>query len=459
MTLRSNDPCHCGSGKKYRLCCLNKDYDQQSPEQSDSVSVVIEWLHRNHRKAMSVALENLLQEMLSDDEIEQLHELDEAQVAGIFINLNEWLLAEGHLLIKGKERRVSEYVLGINGPSLTPGQRQWIMQLENNPLRLYDVTDVVPGQQFTACDVVDLHRNPIVVQERLGTQSLRPGMRLGCRLMRVDTHFEMSGAVYPFSLLAGESVAEQLKEIDQELAGEQDLAHEMGKEIMAMWLEQFVTPAEMPTMMDAYSGDPIHLVTDHYHVDDWAMLERALVACKDVQGDRTNGWSRLLSCEDGQLRPTVTVNVGNAPHKAELFSKTLAYASQGRDWFETLTANNVRFLHRDELDPQQIKTQGGQASQTQDSEPVNMQPLDVEPAVLTQAIEQALHRAYSNWADEPVPLLDNQTPRQAMQAPAGLDRVKGLIRSYETDEKRQAAQQRRPAVSYAFLWASVGLTA
>ena len=455
MTLRSNDPCHCGSGKKYRLCCLNKDYDQQSPEQSGSVSVVMEWLHRNHRKAMNVALKNRLQEMLSEDAIEQLHELDEAQVAGICINLNEWLLAEGHLLIKGKERRISEYVLGINGPPLKPVQRQWIMQLENNPLRLYDVTDVVPGQQFTVCDVVDLHRNPIVVQERLGTQSLRPGMRLGCRLMRVGTHFAMSGAVYPFSLLAGEAAVERLKGITEKLASEQDLAHEIGKEIMTMWLEQFVMPAKMPTMTDAYSEDPIHLVTDLYHVDDWAMLERALVACKDVQGDRTNGWSRLLSCADGQLRPTVTVSVGNAPHTAELFSKTLAYASQGRAWFETLASSNVRFLHRDELDP----AQGSQVSRTDDGEPVERPPLDVAPAVLTQAIEQALRRAYANWADEPVPMLDNQTPRQAMQTPAGLERVKGLIRSYETDEKRQAARQMRPAVSYAFLWASVGLTA
>jgi hypothetical protein len=450
MTLRSNDPCHCGSGKKYRLCCLNKDYDQQSPEQSDSVSVVIEWLHRNHRKAMSVALENFLQEMLSDDEIEQLHELDEAQVAGIFINLNEWLLAEGHLLIKGKERRVSEYVLGINGPSLTPGQRQWIMQLENNPLRLYDVTDVVPGQQFTACDVVDMHRNPIVVQERLGTQSLRPGMRLGCRLMRVDTHFEMSGAVYPFSLLAGEAVVEQLKEIAQELAGEQDLAHEMGKEITAMWLEQFVTPAEMPTIMDAYSGDPIHLVTDHYHVDDWAMLERALVACKDVQGDRKNGWDRLLQCEDGQSRPVVTINIGAKANTVELFTKTLAYATQARAWFEALVGDSARFLRRESVDPQQFATTRGG--------PLQAEPPDIDPTLLSQAIGQAIQRAYANWADEPISLLDHKTPRQAMQTPAGLERVKGLIRSYETDETEQAAQQRRPAVSYAFLWASIGLS-
>ena len=85
-----------------------------------------------------------------------LRELDEKTIEWILINLSEWLLAEGHLLIKGEKRRVSEYVLGINGPPLTPSQRHWLTQLENNPLRLYDITEVVPGEQMTLCDVLDL---------------------------------------------------------------------------------------------------------------------------------------------------------------------------------------------------------------------------------------------------------------------------------------------------------------
>jgi hypothetical protein len=28
-----NDPCHCGSGRKYKLCCLGKDEDAQPPLQ------------------------------------------------------------------------------------------------------------------------------------------------------------------------------------------------------------------------------------------------------------------------------------------------------------------------------------------------------------------------------------------------------------------------------------------
>lgn len=451
MTLRSNDPCHCGSGKKYRHCCLNKDYNQEVPEHSNAARVVLDWLERNHRKAMSVSLDALLKELLSDDGIERLRELDEETIEGILINLSEWLLAEGHLLIKGVKRRVPEYVLGINGPSLSPIQRHWLTQLENNPLRLYDITDVVPGEQMTLCDVLSPDAAPVVVRERSGTQSLRPGLRLGCRLMRVDTHFEMSGAAYPFSMLASESVGERLKAIAEEFPNQRDAAHEMGIDIMSMWLQQFVKPPPMPMMMDAYSGDPIQLVTDYYKINDWSALERALAACKDVDGDRKNGWDRLLECEDGQSRPVVTINIGEKANTVELFTKTLAYADQGRAWFEALAGDSAHFLRSESVDPQQFaSTRGG---------PLQAEPPDIDPTLLSQAIAQAIQRAYANWANESIPLLDNKTPRHAMRTPVGLERVKGLIRSYETDEKNQAAQDGRPAVSYAFLWASVGLSA
>ena len=40
----------------------------------------------------------------------------------------------------------------------------------------------------------------------------------------------------------------------------------------------------------------------------------------------------------------------------------------------------------------------------------------------------------------------------------GLERVKRLIRSYETGEKRQASMQGRDEISYDFLWQSLGIS-
>lgn len=93
MTLRSNDLCHCGSGKKYKHCCLKSDYSQEPAEHADTARILLDWLNRNHRKTWHVAIESLLEELLTQDEFEVLSELDAETNTAILINLSEWLLA------------------------------------------------------------------------------------------------------------------------------------------------------------------------------------------------------------------------------------------------------------------------------------------------------------------------------------------------------------------------------
>ena len=35
MSIQRNDPCVCGSGKKYKKCCLLKEYDKEQQEEQD----------------------------------------------------------------------------------------------------------------------------------------------------------------------------------------------------------------------------------------------------------------------------------------------------------------------------------------------------------------------------------------------------------------------------------------
>ena len=65
---------------------------------------------------------------------------------------------------------------------------------------------------------------------------------------------------------------------------------------------------------------------------------------------------------------------------------------------------------------------------------------------------------YTKSSDEPIPTLASKTPRQAINTPAGLERVKGLIRMYEASEKRQAEQQGRRTISFDFLWQALGIS-
>ncbi len=447
-----NDPCPCGSGKKYKKCCANisaAPAEDESKGHDGAVSRALDWLMTKHRKAASIAIEEMIFEGLSNEEKEALGAQDEQVWQSIHLNATEWLLAEGHMLVKGEPKRVSEHILGQGGPLLTVDQRRWMEQLAEKPLRLYEVTDVIPGEQMTLCDVLDFEALPIIVREKTGSDASIVGTHMGFRLMEVEDHYELSGVAYQFSRFVIPDVIDQMRETTQQFdKHEEVLSSVLSAIIRHKWLEQYFSPMAMPTMMDAYSGEPMLLITDHYRVKDWSALTQLLSDQGDVQGDRESGWDRFIDCEDGEMRAIVSINIEKSADKITLFYKTQSYADNGWSWFEVIAGDAVQFITRELSDPKGVMAN---MSPDQGEEPEDPDS-DMSPEMLADLIEKTILRMYANWADEPIQALNGKTPRQAIKTPTGLERVKGLLRSYEAGEKKQAEEQGRREVSYEFLW-------
>ena len=459
MKLSRNDPCSCGSGKKYKHCCLQLAVVQTSTSpftkpHDGAIAKSINWLKTHQRKGWQVAFDNLMHELLIEEDREALSQLDSESAGGIDINLTEWLLAEGSIQIQGAKRQIADYLIGPFGPSFTPGQRNWIQQLAQRPLRLYRITDVKTGEQMTLCDVLNEAAEPVVVIERSGSQSARPGMMMGARVMLVQDHHELSGAVYPFSIIAGQDTVSRLQEVADELGHLPDLAQELAWTLMSSWLQQYVAPMCMPDMIDSYSGDPMVSITDYYNVNDWQALAQVLQNCPDLEGNKVDGWSRLLECDDGLTRPILSINLGKKPNQVQVFYRTQNYANQGRIWLEDLAGSCLSILTRRVADPQSMMQQSKRSKSKMAKQ--SAVP-NIDPQEFSKLIEGVIRKTYANWCDESIPALSNKTPRQAIQTSAGLERVKGLLRSYQAGEKEQAKEQGRPEVSYDFLWIALGI--
>lgn len=390
---------------------------------------------------------------LTDEERASLETQDDETWQQIQLNANEWLLAEATIDVHGKPARVPDLLLGHGGPLFTVEQRQWIARLSERPLRLYDVTDVVPGRQMTLCDVLDTEAPPIMVAERAGSQESLVGSQVGFRIMEVGDHRELSGAAYPFSLLAGPRVVAAMRKAIRKLGRRADHATELSSIIRRHWLAQYFAAAPIPTIVDAVTGEALLLVTDHYRVEDWEALQQALTAQPDVDGDRETGWNRLERRSDEQTRPVVSINPEKRADRISVFYSTQGYADRGRPWFEAMARDAVQFLSRELSDP---KGALADTSTTRRQKPDRPAP-HLPPDTMAELIEKAIRQSYVNWPDERIPALGSKTPRQAIKTPAGLERVKGLLRGYEASETRQARREGRRAISYAFLWKSLGI--
>lgn len=452
-----NDLCTCGSGKIFKQCCGNPAEVTRvntSTGHEKAIERALNWLLTKHRAPLMEALEHEMFGELSDEETKVLQALDQETLQGIEINTMEWLLAEGDILVRGKPKRVADCLLGRGGPLFTADERAFITQLTTQPLRLYVVTDVIPHRQLTLCDALDGRKRPIMVQEKTGSQTLQPGTYLGCRVLKLGDHFELSGAIHAFSPFMGLQAVAVLKQARKEFKGfPEDLDSLMGTMLQRTWLDQFISPTPMPTVIDAYSGEPILFITDHYRVEDWDKLAKILARQKDVDGTQTAGWVRFLDCEDGERRMLVDMQVDRANNRLALLYKTRGYATKGRAWFDTLTGQTVTYLIQDVSD----LTRALKAKNPANQKPKKPQPDSLPPEMMTEIVAQTIHKIYTNWADAPMPALNGKTPRQALKTPAGIERVKGLIRSYEAAEKKQAAQHGRSIIPFDFLWDQIGL--
>jgi hypothetical protein len=112
-TFRRNDPCPCGSGKKYKHCCLKKEETQAASDWRQAVPKALNWLMVKYPEALRQAVDDVFFGSLNEKEYSQLQQ--HKSFRGIRVNALEWLLAEGNIRVDGHERRVSEILLGQSG--------------------------------------------------------------------------------------------------------------------------------------------------------------------------------------------------------------------------------------------------------------------------------------------------------------------------------------------------------
>jgi hypothetical protein len=463
-----NDPCYCGSGKKFKHCHdreLSVVVPLSSGARSEAVPILLDWLRKNHRKATALALDETLHDALTqvfeDDEVDTvaaLNSLDDQDLQQIMLNLNELLIAQGDISVKGDFIEVAELAISNAGPRLNEVQRDWISQLASRPLRLYDVTEVMPGKGVTVCDAVETFLPPVTVVERSGSQSMKVGMQIGARIMKSGDEWQFSGAMYPFSMLAGRATLNALLWQRKEAGYHpDDMDYHCATTIFEEWLAQFFIAPEMPDITDMYSGEPMLFISDTYRVIDKAAIKARLASQPDVHAIDKATWSRDLICHDGMTRPQASITFGKKKDVLEVFYQTASHAEKGRPWFDALMADVAQFIARKTLTPNEAIDAARSEKSTSNKKAQSAQT-EISPSVMTEVIEKFIRKNYANWADEPLPMFKNRTPRQEMQTVAGLERVKGLLRSYQDGEMEQAQGQGREPVSYQFLWDTLGLS-
>ena len=81
----------------------------------------------------------------------------------------------------------------------------------------------------------------------------------------------------------------------------------------------------------------------------------------------------------------------------------------------------------------------------------------IDPEIATEIIHGTLDQHYRQCLDEPIPALDNKTPRQCANNKKGREKVVEWLKHLENNELRRAAGQRQAPYDSRWMWEELKL--
>ena len=452
-----NDPCLCGSGKKYKHCCLNAGAAAESAKPADLVWRRLRTLLDGHAARMLrfihesygiVAMHEAWPDFIGKEDIELEFTAPLMQLYMPWFYAY-WSPDPAHTQVADKSlhgvRPLSAY-LSAHGRRLDPLLRRYIESLLSAPFSYFEVLRCNPGQGMALCDVMT--GEEFAVTERSLSKGVQRGDLLFGQLASVD-QLHMLEASNAFAIPPLEKaqvialrahIAKAHPQITPAILWEYRfelvyLFHEIAERLFnprmpelqntdgeALLPHKLVFDLKIPpqTAFDALK----HLAFDE------SEEEQLSESTRDTEGKLTQvrfNWKKPGNKMHPDWNNTVlgTLNIDGARLIAEVNSERRAGAI--RKIIETqlgkgasYRATELRSLEKMLADS---KATGGASSSAAREESERLAEL---PEVRAK-IDEMMAAHWERWVDQPVPLLANRTPMQAVKDADGREIVESLL--------------------------------
>ncbi len=471
-----NDPCLCGSGKKYKKCCLYKtsspvaslSWRKMRRTEGELIHTLTGYVDKYY--GPGAVLEawdefTLWDEAPMDPESEP--ELDTVFFPWFMFNWipdNIELGEEMHY----PEMQVAMHYLEKSGARIDSYQRQFIGEACSQPYSFFVVTGIMPGKQLTLRDL--LLKRDITVHERLASTTLHKGAILYARVITMDDNSIMLGCaptVIPPSYLdffieVREDFAEKRPGYGQNYLLECDLEL---RDIYYQIREQLFNPV-LPELQNT-DGDPLQLSKLYYRLKCTpregldALATLALVenadelrheGTFDEQGELVSiefSWLKKGNKKHNEWENTIlghivingdqlTIDVNSQKRANAIRRKIERHLGKRAEFRNEVIQSTEKLLEEMQNSPPDEK----QKTAMQESEAFQAIP------EVRQKLEEMTEQHWKSWLDEPIPALRDQTPREAAKTAAGRERLEALLWHYEwQSDKHKSGHAFKPNIA------------
>lgn len=453
-----NDPCPCGSGKKYKKCCLRgEDATVAAPE---------DFLHRRIRALIEDLPEQMLRfagnrlgrglidEAWADFTSGEEEAFDPKSPHGpAFLSWFFYLWSLESARIENRElaaktETVAAAFLAQRRRHLDPLVARYIESCGKALFSFHEVVRVEPGRGFALRDL--MRERETFVMERSGSSNARPGDLMFAQIVTIDGLALIEGWG-PVVFEPGDKPA--IIALRKSIRGEHDAFSEAlldahDTELIGLYLdlaERRLNPA-LPKLQNT-DGDPLEHHTMVFGVSDPPAAAAALDAARLDGGEEIvrddagrEGDDRLTEADWTWMR------AGNAMHKSwdnttlgrlvlvggqlKVHVNSRARAERGKALVKSLLGDNAKYRVTEIASTEAMLAEArSRPPRKEDSEHERLAQL---PEV-RERITEVLKRHYTGWLDTRIPLLGDRTPRDAVRDRDGREAVAALITQMERD--------------------------
>lgn len=460
-----NDPCPCGSGKKYKHCCYDKEVHSSIP---DAWSQDPAWgnIRLTEGKLIDAIIGfgikeyggDFLQDALDEFGIWGEHSVDEQHLETIVIPwvAFNWIPETAEIGPSGLE--IIEQPLGLhfldeNAGRLDDYQQRFILTACLQPFSFFAVTSVVAGKSLGLRDIF-LDRT-FTVKEAKASTTLKRGDIIFARVVPLDGQAIVVGMA-PLAIPPTEHT--RLLDIRDEIKKEmRDEGFEFNLESVREWdLEMrdiYLGAAEFlanppPRVLQNTDGDPISFVKLDFELG--CSPQEAFDGLRSLSLYQEGILEDATHDENGNLLEVSFdwMRKGNKKHKNWDNTVLGSLTIKG----QTLTAEVNSEKRAKKIKSEIAKRLGKRATfkravhesidakleemQAQAGSPAFEQSLKDQEEFASRPEDQAIVKAqldahWEGWYNEPVPALQNKTPLEAAKTEAGRERLEALLTDYE----------------------------
>jgi len=442
-----NDPCPCGSGKKYKKCCLPKSEAPAGLENSVRgrlVEKLLRFCEKNFADKLDEAHFEFWDDFDPDEKLPESHR----QIAEI--NFWEWVVFDWRPDVDD-ERTVIEHFIE-SARSLSRLDLEVLEKMNGAVISLYEVQDVRRGEGLTFKDL--LMGGVCEVREKSASESLRKWDILAARLLSLDGTHIINGSVYPYSLDRKDEILKEIKEErklyrrDWPRASIRDFLKNNSAIFNHLWMEPFETPFT-PKLMTS-SGEEFIFCKAVYEIGDREAVIEALDSHPDIDPSGDDSFVWLGYGE--QMGDTVvygSIDVGEK--RLTLECKSRERLEKGKALIGELAPGAARHKADSFEDVHQLlESRKGEPAPKRD-------PSEAIPMEFQQELYENFVRShYEKTLTEKLPALGGKAPVDAVKKKPGRKKVVEWLKLLENDEERKK-RDGQPYIDLTWMWDRLGI--